>query len=150
MKRMIPLTLAALLLATAPAQARGPGEAAGTLLGAAGGGLIGSQIGDGRGQAAATAAGIALGAIVGNAIGRDADRRDGPYAPVRDRHWRHSPPPVYVPPPAYASGYIYGDPGPVRRQSCRQVAEDVLVNGWRQTVYRTACRQPDGTWHIVR
>lgn len=149
MKRILPLTLAALLLAAAPAQARGPNEAVGTMLGAAGGGLIGSQIGDGRGQAAATAAGVALGAILGNAIGRDADGGHRGYGPVRDRHWRHSPPPVYTP-PAYGLGYAYGQPAPAYRSSCRQVVEDVLVNGWRQTIYRTACRQPDGSWRIVR
>lgn len=148
MKRIAPLAIAALLAAGSPALA-GPNEALGTILGAAGGGLLGSQIGDGRGQAAATAAGVALGAIIGNSIGRDADRGAGQVR-VHDR--RHvSPQPAWA---GRAAPYYLVEAPPVYQQPrnrCREVAETVYdVRGWPQTVYRTACRRPDGTWQIVR
>lgn len=149
MRRIASLTVAGMLVAVTPVQAGGPNEALGTILGAAGGGLLGAQIGDGRGQAAATVAGVALGAIIGNSIGRDADR--GP-AHVHDRRWRSAP--LYQRDyyPNYSSSYVYVDPVPAAnyRSRCRQVTEDVYANGWPRTVYRTVCRQPDGTWRIVR
>jgi surface antigen len=35
-------------------------------------------------------------------------------------------------------------------QYCREYIQEVVVAGERQQAYGTACRQPDGTWKIVR
>ena len=35
-------------------------------------------------------------------------------------------------------------------QYCREYIQEVVVAGERQQAYGTACRQPDGTWQIVR
>jgi surface antigen len=51
-------------------------ELLGSLLGAAAGGLAGSQIGDGRGQLAAVAGGTLLGFLMGGTIGRNMDEID--------------------------------------------------------------------------
>ncbi len=51
-------------------------ELLGSLLGAAAGGLAGSQIGDGRGQLAAVAGGTLLGFLMGGTIGRNMDEVD--------------------------------------------------------------------------
>lgn len=57
----------------------GPKQTAGTLVGAAGGALIGSQFGAGRaGIATATALGTLGGAVAGGAIGRHLDNQDKP------------------------------------------------------------------------
>lgn len=153
MKRIVTLAVAGLLVASVPAQAGNPDEALGTLLGAAGGGLLGAQIGKGPGKAAATVAGAALGAAIGNSVARDAGR-DPSY--VRNRHHRDRYDPYYPPyPPAYTyvqPAPVYVEPAPVfvDSRSCRQVPEQVYVNGWPRTVYRTACRYSDGVWRIVR
>jgi surface antigen len=34
-------------------------------------------------------------------------------------------------------------------QYCREYQQTITVGGERQPSYGTACRQPDGTWHIV-
>jgi hypothetical protein len=151
MNRIVALGVAGLIAAAAPAQAGGPNETLGTIIGAAGGGLIGSQIGRGPGKAAATVAGIAVGAAIGNGIGRDADRA-GPGPVYVHERWRHHRDP-------YWAGYAYAEPAPVyvepapvyvERPRCGPVAEQVYVNGWPRTIYRTACLQADGTWRIVR
>ena len=51
-------------------------DAIGALLGAATGGLLGSQLGDGTDQMAAVGAGVFLGAVLGGSIGRQMDQVD--------------------------------------------------------------------------
>lgn len=164
MKRIVALGIAGLIAAAAPAQAGGPNETLGTIIGAASGGLIGSQIGRGPGKAAATVAGVALGAAIGNGIGRDADRGAPPRAYVQERPAYVQEGPLYVQErwhhhrrPAWTGYYaepapVYVEPAPVviEPPPCRQVTEQVYVNGWPRVVYRTACLQPDGAWRIVR
>jgi uncharacterized protein YcfJ len=62
----------------------GPKQTAGTLLGAAGGAVIGAQFGGGTGQLVGTAIGTAAGAIGGGYIGKkldDDDRAKNAYYP---------------------------------------------------------------------
>ena len=51
-------------------------ETVGTVAGAAGGGLLGSQIGSGSGQLMATAAGVFLGGLLGQQVGSSLDKAD--------------------------------------------------------------------------
>ena len=77
------LTIAAVLMgavALAGCQDYGPKQGAGTLIGAAGGGLLGSQFGSGTGKLAATAAGVLIGGWLGNSVGASLDRSDQLYA----------------------------------------------------------------------
>ena len=48
-------------------------ETGGTLAGAALGGYLGSQVGEGQGQLAATAVGVVLGGMLGRAVGQSMD-----------------------------------------------------------------------------
>ena len=54
-------------------EATGSKQTGGAVLGAAGGGLLGSQFGSGRGQLAATALGAVGGLLLGSSIGRSRD-----------------------------------------------------------------------------
>jgi surface antigen len=36
------------------------------------------------------------------------------------------------------------------RGECREFQQDVTIAGERVKAFGTACRQPDGTWKIVR
>ena len=76
--RMTPIVLLCALLVGC-AGAPGPKQTGGTLLGAAGGGLAGAQIGSGTGRLAATAAGALLGALIGSEAGVSLDRADQLY-----------------------------------------------------------------------
>lgn len=137
------------------AQNAGPKETGGTLVGAAAGGLIGSQFGSGSGKLAATGIGVLLGALAGNAIGKQMDQEDqrralaaqqAAYAaPVGQRI-------VWNNPDNGHSGAIT----PVRDgtdqygNQCREFQTTVTIGGQPQQAYGQACRQQDGTWKVVQ
>jgi len=89
----------------------------GTGIGAAMGGLLGSQFGRGSGQLAATGAGVFLGGMMGNSVGHSLDRADSAYARSYYAPRSYYPPsyesyePTYVAPPPPAS-VVYVQPPP--------------------------------------
>jgi surface antigen len=130
-----------------------PKQGVGTLVGAAGGGLLGSQFGSGRGQLVGTAMGVLLGAWLGNEVGRSMDEVDRIRA--QQAHVQ-----------ALDTGQTIrwdnpnnGDHGavqPLRSGTdtqtgafCREFQSTVVVGGQQQQAYGTACRQPDGSWRIT-
>jgi surface antigen len=138
-----------------PETGTGPRENTGTLLGAIGGAVIGSQFGGGPGErVAAGLAGAAIGGLIGNRIGAAMDDEDkrrayaaqmealerGPSgAPLA---WRNPDSGRYgsiVPGPAYDS----------RGAKCRQYTHTIYIDGRPQTARGAACRNPDGTWTPV-
>ena len=119
----------------------------GMVSGAVLGGIIGHQIGGGSGNTVATIGGAALGGFVGNRIGRKMDESDQRQAAQtletgRDRDessWRN---------PKTGNGYsvtpkrtYQGPNGP-----CRDFETTTEIDGRKETVQGTACRQPDGSW----
>jgi len=124
----------------------------GTMTGAVAGGLLGSTIGQGRGQVVAIAAGAAAGALVGNAIGKSMDAQDR----MKMNNALES---NTVGQPAYWNNKNTGaryKVTPVRNVSvdnnkyCREYQTVATINGQQQKMYGTACRQPDGSWKVVR
>ncbi|MCW8890264.1 MAG: RT0821/Lpp0805 family surface protein [Sedimenticola sp.] len=119
----------------------------GTVLGGLAGGLLGNQVGKGKGRTAAIIVGTLAGAYIGGSIGQQMDDNDHYRSqqalesnPVnRTTSWRNPD-----------SGNTYevtptrtfnSDNGP-----CREYTTEAVINGRAETVYGTACRQPDGTW----
>jgi surface antigen len=156
------LTIAMAALAAsfaAPAHA-GEDQFFGTLFGMAAGGLIGNQFGHGTGKAVATGVGVVAGGWIGNDLGRAADNARSGYSsayyapsyatepPVYYYNTYNAYKPNYVAPPAAAP-----EP-PVTYTSngayCREVSQQVVINGRAQESYGTACLQPDGTWRVVQ
>ena len=137
------------------AQDAGNKEIGGTLLGAAGGGLLGSQFGGGSGQLIATAAGVFLGGLLGQQVGSSLDKADQAYAA---RAYSQS---LETAPSGQTTAWHNPDSGhsgsytPVRTYQtdggryCREFQQTVQVGGETQSAYGTACRQPDGSWEIV-
>ncbi len=134
----------------------GPKETGGTLVGAGTGALIGSQIGGGRGTMVAVAIGTLAGALIGQGVGQSLDRADQ-LAMQRNAQYalentRTNVPTTWVNPDTGNSGSIT----PVETyqtssgQYCREYQQTVYVGGEKQQAYGTACRQPDGTWKIVK
>lgn len=126
----------------------------GTLLGAAGGGLLGAQIGGGRGKLAAVAAGTLIGAFVGNQMGKSLDRADqlamasaqatAETAPLNEPvYWRN--------PESGNSGTVTAvREGTTRSgQHCREFQHTVFIGGKAEKGYGTACLQPDGSWRLL-
>lgn len=128
----------------------GTKQGIGTATGGALGGFVGSQIGSGSGQLAATAAGAIAGALIGSSVGQSMDDLDRMKAAQALESSRTG----------YSTNWKNPDSGahytmtPTRTYEtangpCRDFTTQVDVNGRAETVYGTACRQPDGTWKSV-
>ena len=123
----------------------------GTGVGAALGGLLGSQFGHGDGRLAATGMGVFFGGLAGNEIGHSMDRAVTPsygYAYSAAPTYYYASPvyqPNYVAPPDPPPTYIYQD----SENYCREYSQQIRIGNRIQESYGTACLQPDGTWRIV-
>jgi surface antigen len=162
MRKIIAVAALGLVVAacTQPGGAQ-PGEfgvnktTGGTLIGAAAGGLVGSQFGGGAGKGVATLLGVLAGGFIGSQVGKSLDQADLQYANQttqqaletapsgRSMAWRNPDSGnqgTITPRPAYASG----------NTQCREFQQTITVGGQTQDAYGTACRQPDGSWKIVQ
>jgi surface antigen len=156
MRRILAIILILGLVLTGCAPSMGPKETGGTIIGAGAGALLGSQIGSGSGTIVAVAIGTLAGALIGQGVGQSLDRadqlmmeRNAQYALESTRTnmattWRN---------PDTGN---YGSITPVETyrtsqgQYCREYTQTVVIGGQAQQAYGTACRQPDGSWMIVR
>jgi len=135
-------------------QHMGPKEGVGTVLGATGGAILGSNIGKGKGNVVAIAIGTLAGALFGQEIGRTLDRADriamGQNAQYSLEHTRSNQTTRWDNPDSGNSGTMT----PTRTyqqtsgQYCREYRQTVVIGGREQDAYGTACRQPDGSWLI--
>lgn len=178
MKRAaLPLLTLALLASSSDFARAGDNTFWGTGIGAALGGLAGSQIGKGTGQLAATGAGVFLGGMVGNSIGHSMDRADASYyggGAYYSPYTTYAPyQPTYVAPPSYPppqviyvqpevvdyytphrsvyveEGFVGPQP-PKPTQHCREFTQTIKIDGHLRESYGTACLRPDGSWQIVQ
>jgi surface antigen len=127
-------------------------EVLGGLLGAAAGGLVGSRFGDGRGQLAAVGGGTLLGFLIGGSIGRSMDEVDQNCVGQVLEHagngqqisWNN---------PQTGAQYQVVPTATVQSSDgryCREYTATSVIGGKNQQTYGRACRQPDGSWKIVR
>lgn len=156
MRNFVAATALAGLVLTGCAQwEESPKQTVGTLAGAALGGLVGAEFGQGTGRVAATGAGVLLGAFLGSEIGRSLDHADRLAMQRATRtaletgrtgeavRWQN---------PQTGS---YGGVTPLSSTEsdgtvCRSYEQTITLGGRIQRGYGTACRQPDGNWRIVR
>ncbi len=129
----------------------------GTLIGAGVGALIGSQFGGGTGKLVGVAIGTLAGAMIGGNVGRSLDRADQlaarhntQYALERAPTGRRGP--VWRNPDRRTSGYTVPTKTYQAKsgQYCREYQQTVTIGGKKQHAYGKACRQPDGSWTIVK
>lgn len=146
--------LIALFAAACSNSPYGEKQTVGTLGGAALGGLLGSQFGDGTGQLVATGAGVLIGGLIGSEIGRTMDEQDrmqANEAVIQAQEASLGETIVWNNPDSGNTGTVT----PIRDGTstsglyCREFQQTITVGGETQTAYGTACRQPDGTWRIV-
>jgi len=154
LKTVAAATVIAVFAAACSNSQYGEKQTVGTLGGAALGGLLGSQFGDGTGQLVATGAGVLIGGLIGSEIGRTMDEQDrmrANEAVVESHQAPLGETIVWNNPDSGNSGTVT----PVRDGStssglyCREFQQTITVGGRTETAYGTACREPDGTWRIV-
>ncbi len=145
--KTIYVAIASLAMVLSACQSPPTKEQQGMVIGGIVGGVVGSQVGGGRGRTAATIVGTIAGAAIGGSIGRSMDETDRLKAahtletvrtgvssewknPDTRNEYRVTPTRTYE-----------TTEGP-----CREYTMDARVGGKPETVYGTACRQPDGSW----
>jgi len=124
-----------------------PNEGAGMIIGGALGGLLGNQVGQGSGRTAAIIVGTLAGAAIGGSIGQSMDQTDRLKTAHSLETVRTGVPSTWRNPD---SGNQY-TVTPTRTYEssegpCREYTLDARVGGRPETIYGTACRQPDGSW----
>lgn len=140
------LSLSLLLVGCGPITNEGVGTVSGGVIG----GLLGSQFGGGSGKVMAAAGGALIGAFLGGKIGKSMDRQD-------QMEMQRA---LETAPTGRSIGWSNPDTGnrytvqPTRtyyqeRLPCREYTTRAVIDGQTQTIRGSACRQPDGTWHVV-
>lgn len=124
-------------------------------LGGIGGGVIGSQIGSGTGQTAAIIGGTLAGAALGGYVGSYLDRMDEMDEQKTGEALETNPdgetsqwdnPNTGISHEVTPNETYESDEG----RYCRDFTTEADIGGEEETIYGTACRQPDGTWEIVQ
>jgi surface antigen len=124
----------------------------GAVLGGAAGAVLGSKVDKHDGRKAAIVGGAIIGVLVGGAIGRYMDSVDQNCIGQALEHvpdgetivWRN---------PNNGGDYQVTPAETYQRADgryCREYVTEVLIGDRRQQAYGTACRQPDGSWKVIR
>lgn len=131
-------------------------QGVGTGIGAVAGGLLGAQFGKGPGKLLAVGLGAVAGGLIGNAIGKNMDDTDKMMAEKTSQQALESSPSgqsiAWKNPDNGHSGTITPtktyklDDG----RYCREYTQMVNIGGQQEKAYGKACRQPDGSWQIVK
>lgn len=130
-------------------------QGGGTLIGGVAGGLLGSQFGKGEGKLVATGVGALAGALVGGQIGKTMDEYDKQMLEKSSRQaLEYSPSGNSVEWRNPDSGN-HGSITPTKTfkehgRYCREYIQEVTIGGEKQKAYGKACRQPDGSWKIIK
>jgi surface antigen len=152
-KRISVLVVILALVLVGCATAPGPKATVGGLGGATVGGLLAAGLGA---SPAAIAGSVILGGLVGGAIGDRLDAADKKQAQqAAQRAFETAPSGSAVAwnnPDSGNSGMVT----PTRTyqaangQYCREYRQTITVGGEQHQAYGTACREPDGSWKIVK
>jgi surface antigen len=156
LKRIALVSVVALGLAACQSTGQGQKQGVGTVLGGVAGAVAGAQFGKGSGRVAAGAAGALLGAFLGNQVGQSLDNADRLAMQRSTNNALERQPSgtavAWKNPDSGNHGTV--TPKPVYTDSsgkyCREFSQTVTVGGKTEQAYGTACRQPDGSWKIVR
>jgi len=126
-------------------------EQTGAVAGGAVGAAAGSAVGQGSGRVLAIILGAMVGSTIGANVGRHMDEQDRIRTAEAMEYNRTDQPSRWHNPDTRTDYTVtprrtYDSPsGP-----CREFTMDASVGGKPEQVYGTACRQPDGSWKIVK
>lgn len=122
-------------------------QSIGAVIGGALGGIAGSQVGGGKGRVAATIGGTLIGALIGGSIGNTMDVSDQQQAVRALENTPTGQKVAWKNPDTQAEYQVT----PIKTYDtntgpCREYETVAIINGQREVLYGTACRQPDGSW----
>ncbi|OQW93342.1 MAG: hypothetical protein BWK79_11615 [Beggiatoa sp. IS2] len=140
-----------LITSCAPGTTMPAKQTSGAVLGGVLGGVAGSQVGGGRGRDVAMVVGTILGAAIGGAVGASMDETDKQQTAKALENTPTNQTVSWKNPDTNAEYSVtptrtYEQAG----TNCRDFATKAVINGKKETVYGTACRQPDGTWKVIK
>ena len=126
----------------------------GAVVGAVAGGLLGHTVGKGSGKVLATGAGAVIGGIVGSEIGKRMDQQDRQLAQQAELAALERGQSGVSTPWRNPDNGRYGEVVPSRPyrrgpDDCRDYTHTVWIDGQREVLRGTACRNEDGTWRNV-
>ncbi len=127
----------------------------GTLLGAGLGALAGSQVGGGKGKLVAVAVGALGGAFLGSELGKSLDEVDRQKANQTQQTAMESNKDGVASAWSNPNTGHSGQVTPTRTyqeasgEYCREYEHEIDVDGKREVVKGTACRQSDGSWRVI-
>jgi surface antigen len=154
MKTLASVLALSLALAACSGDA-GTKQTGGTILGGIGGAVAGAQFGGGTGRLAATAIGTLLGAFIGSEVGKSLDKADQQAAHQAESRAQTAPLGQQISWNNPDSGHS-GSVTPTREGKdetgnyCREYQTSVNIDGKSEHAYGVACRQPDGSWKVVK
>jgi surface antigen len=145
------LMVTALALGLGGCAAPPSNEQGGMVVGGILGGVLGSQVGRGSGRTAAIIVGTLVGAAIGGNVGRSMDATDRLKTAHALESVRTTVPSTWVNPDT-RNQYTVVPTSTYETASgpCREYTMKAVIGGKPETVYGTACRQPDGSWLVVK
>ena len=151
MKRILSVFACALLAASLAGCQGMTKQDTGVATGGIIGGLVGSQFGSGSGQAVAIAAGAIAGALIGGSIGNSMDKVDQQNVNYALEHNRTNATSSWKNPDT-GNQYTVRPTKTYQNQGryCREYLTKADINGKEQKIYGKACRQPDGSWKVIK
>lgn len=153
MKNKIMLLLATSFLLTSCDMSNRDG---GALVGGLAGVLVGSTLGKGDGRIAGAAGGAILGSIIGSKVGASMDAKDREKLHYTTQETLERSRAGHTNEWENPDSGNYGSVTPYKAyetrkgEYCREYSQTVTVAGKTEEAYGTACRQPDGSWQIVK
>ncbi len=129
-------------------------QESGAVVGAVAGGLLGHTVGKGSGKVLATVAGAVVGGVVGSEIGKRMDQQDRQLASQAELAALERGQSGVSTPWRNPDNGRYGEVVPSRPyrrgpDDCRDYTHTVWIDGQREVMRGTACRNPDGSWRNV-
>ncbi|MBX9635049.1 MAG: glycine zipper 2TM domain-containing protein [Magnetospirillum sp.] len=154
MNRILPVAIIVGVLAGC-ANDYGPKQTGGAVLGGVGGAVAGAQFGKGTGNIAMTALGTLIGAFAGSEVGKSLDKSDRLYAQQAETRAHAVPVGQSIswnnPDSGHSGTYTPTRDGTDQAGNyCREYQTSVNIDGKVEKAFGTACRQPDGSWKVVK
>ncbi len=123
-------------------------QTSGAVLGGVAGGVAGSQIGKGKGRDIAMVAGALLGAALGGVVGSSMDKTDLIYTQQSLETSQTNSPVSWTNPDSQAKYTVTPTSNfqNLKGQNCRDYTTVAIIDGKREELQGSACRQADGSW----